>query len=66
MTPERRELLKDPDKFSRAAGHDIVTIKNLAGKLNLNDLDRLHEVLTEMKGKVDVLEEFIGEALKAR
>jgi hypothetical protein len=64
MRPERRELLGDPDKFSRALQHDVVTIKNLAGKLSYSDLNQLSENLEEMKKKIDTLSEFIAEYMK--
>jgi DNA-binding transcriptional regulator GbsR (MarR family) len=64
MRPERRELLGDPDKFSRAVQHDVITIKNLAGKLNSADLNQLSENLEEMKKKIDTLSEFIAEYMK--
>ena len=64
MRPERRGLLGDPDKFSRAVQHDVITIKNLAGKLNSADLNQLSENLEEMKRKIDTLSEFIAEYMK--
>jgi len=64
MRPERRELLGDPDKFSRAVQHDVITIKYLAGKLNSADLNQLSENLEEMKRKIDTLSEFIAEYMK--
>jgi DNA-binding transcriptional regulator GbsR (MarR family) len=64
VRPERRELLNDPDKFSRAVQHDVVTIKNLAGKLNSANLNQLSENLGEMKKKIEVLLEFVEEHIK--
>jgi len=64
MRPERKGLLGDPDKFSRAVQHDVITIKNLAGKLNSADLNQLSENLEEMKRKIDTLSEFIAEYMK--
>lgn len=64
MRPERRELLGDPDKFSRAVQHDVVTIKNLAGKLSYSDLNQLSEGLGEMKKKIETLLEFVEEYMK--
>jgi len=64
MRPERRELLSDPDKFSRTLQHDIITIKNLAGKLSMNDLEQLAENLADMREKIKVLAEFVEEYMK--